>query len=157
MYCICVYGSDGKESVCNVGDPHLIPGSGRSPGEGTGYPLQYSCLENSMDKGAWQSTVHEVAKCQTWLRDQHLHSASTFLMRSSRDAIKAPGVQRELTMYSYTRLQQCQQKKGKWLSKTRVTKSRGDILSLTQGTSCNEQDKGLFHMLVFLIVIYISI
>ena len=45
--------SDGKESACNVGDPGSIPGSERSPGEGSGYLLQYSCLENSMDKGAW--------------------------------------------------------------------------------------------------------
>ena len=44
-------GSDGKESACNVGDPGLIPWLGRSPGEGNGYPLQYSCLENSMDRG----------------------------------------------------------------------------------------------------------
>ena len=46
-------GSDGKESACNVGDLGLIPGLGRSPGEGNGYPLQYSGLENSMDRGAW--------------------------------------------------------------------------------------------------------
>ena len=46
-------GSDGKESACNAGDPGLIPGSGRSPGEGNGNPLQYSCLENSVDRGAW--------------------------------------------------------------------------------------------------------
>ena len=46
-------GSDGKESACNAGDPGSIPGSGRSPGEGNGNPHQYSCLENSMDKGAW--------------------------------------------------------------------------------------------------------
>ena len=46
-------GSDGKASACNVGDPGSIPGSGRSPGEGNGNPLQYSCLENSMDRGAW--------------------------------------------------------------------------------------------------------
>ena len=45
-------GSDGKESACNAGDLGLIPGSGTSPGEGTGNPLQYSCLENSMDRGA---------------------------------------------------------------------------------------------------------
>ena len=50
-------GSDGKESACNVGDLGLIPGLGRSPGEGNGYPLQYSCLENSMDRGAWGTTV----------------------------------------------------------------------------------------------------
>ena len=46
-------GSDGKESACSAGDPGSIPGLGRSPGEGNGNPLQYSCLENSMDKGAW--------------------------------------------------------------------------------------------------------
>ena len=55
-------GSDGKESACNRGDLGLIPGSGRSPGKGNGYPLQYSCLENSMDRGAWWATVHGVAK-----------------------------------------------------------------------------------------------
>ena len=48
--------SDGKESACSAGDPGLIPGSGRSAGEGDGNPLQYSCLENPMDKGAWQAT-----------------------------------------------------------------------------------------------------
>ena len=47
-------GSDGKESACNARDPGLIPGSGRSPGEGNGSPLQYSCLENPTDRGAWQ-------------------------------------------------------------------------------------------------------
>ena len=58
-------GSDGKESACNAGDLGLISGLGRSPGEGTGYPLQYSCLENSMDTGAWQATVHVVTKSGT--------------------------------------------------------------------------------------------
>ena len=53
-------GSDGEESTCNAGDPASIPGSGRSPGEGNGYPLQYSCPENSMDRGAWRVTVHGV-------------------------------------------------------------------------------------------------
>ena len=55
-------GSDGKESACNVGDPSSNPGLGRSPGEGNGNPLQYSCLENPKDKEAWQATVHGVAK-----------------------------------------------------------------------------------------------
>ena len=55
-------GSDNKESVCSVGDPGSIPGSGRSPGVGNGYSLQYSCLGNSMDRGAWQTTVHRIAK-----------------------------------------------------------------------------------------------
>jgi len=58
-------GSDGKESACNAGDQSLIPGSGRSPGEGNGFPLQYSCLENSMDRGACWATVHGIAKSWT--------------------------------------------------------------------------------------------
>ena len=58
--------SDGKESSCNTGDPDLIPGSGRYPAEGTIYLLQHSCLENSMDRGAWQAIVHRVVKSQTW-------------------------------------------------------------------------------------------
>ena len=60
-------GSDGKESACSVGDQGSIPGSARSPGEGNGNPLQYSCLENTMDRGAWQATVHEVTKSLTRL------------------------------------------------------------------------------------------
>ena len=55
-------GSDGKESACNEGDLGLTPGLGRSPGGGRGNPLQYSGLENSMDGGAWQATVHEVTR-----------------------------------------------------------------------------------------------
>ena len=58
-----------KASAYNSGDLGLIPGSGRSPGEGNGNPLQYSCLENSMDGGAWQATVHGVAKNRTRLSD----------------------------------------------------------------------------------------
>ena len=56
-----------KESANNAGDPGLIPGSGRSPGEGNGYPLQYSCQENPKDRGAWRATVHGVTKSQTEL------------------------------------------------------------------------------------------
>ena len=59
--------SDGKASACNAGDPNLIPGLGRSTGEGNGNPLQYSCLENSMDRGAWQAIVHGVTKSWTQL------------------------------------------------------------------------------------------
>ena len=55
------------ESACSAGDPGLIPGSGRSSGEGNGNPLQYSCLENPMDGGAWEATVHGVTKNQTEL------------------------------------------------------------------------------------------
>ena len=55
-------GAVGKESVCNAGDPGSIPGLGRSPGEGNGNPLQYPCLENPMDRGAWWATVLGVAR-----------------------------------------------------------------------------------------------
>ena len=58
-------GSDSKDSACNVGDPGSIPGLGIFPGEGNGYPLQYSCLEKPMDREAWRATVHEVAKSDT--------------------------------------------------------------------------------------------
>ena len=61
----CPSGSEGKESACNAGDLGLIPESGRSPGKGNDYSLQYPCLENSMDKGALQATVHGVTKSQT--------------------------------------------------------------------------------------------
>ena len=55
-------GSSGKQSACNVGDPVSIPGSGRPPGGGNGNPLQYSCLEHPMDRGAWRATIHGVAE-----------------------------------------------------------------------------------------------
>ena len=58
-------GSDGKESACDVGDLGSIPGSGRPPGGGHGNPLQYSCLENPTDRGAWWATVHGVTESQT--------------------------------------------------------------------------------------------
>ena len=57
--------SDGKEPACNAGDPGSFPGVRRSPGEGNGNPLQYSCLENPMDRGAWLATVHGVAELET--------------------------------------------------------------------------------------------
>ena len=60
-------GSDGKESAPNARDMGSIPGLGRSPGEGNGNPLQYSFLENSMDRGAWWATVHGVTKSHTQL------------------------------------------------------------------------------------------
>ena len=62
-------GSDGKETAYNARDLGLIPGSGRSPGEGNGNPIQYSCLENSMDRGALWATVHGVTKSWTPLSD----------------------------------------------------------------------------------------
>ena len=65
----CNSGADCKESACNEGDPGSVSGSGRPPGEGNGYPLQYSCLENSMDRRAWRATVHGVTKSWTRLSD----------------------------------------------------------------------------------------
>ena len=58
-------GSDDKESACSTGDMGSIPGSGRFPGKENGNPLQYSCLDNSMDRGAWWATVHGVTKSRT--------------------------------------------------------------------------------------------
>ena len=80
--CVCIYiyiyiyiklsfpcGLDGKESTCYAGDLGLIPGSGRSPGEGTGYQLQYPCLENPMEREAWQAIIYGVTKSWTRLSD----------------------------------------------------------------------------------------
>ena len=78
-------GSDSKEYFCNAGDPGWFLPLGRSPGEGNGYPLQYSCLENTMIRGAWRSMVHGITKGQTWLSDQHfqLFYFYVFLMPQS--------------------------------------------------------------------------
>ena len=67
MHIGCAFSSDGKASAYKVGDLGSIPGSGRSSGEGNGKPLQYPCLENPMDQGAWWATVHGVAKSRTRL------------------------------------------------------------------------------------------
>ena len=64
-------GSVGKESACTAGDAGLIPGLGRSPGGGHGNPLHYCCLENRIDRGAWQATAHRVTKSRTQLSNQH--------------------------------------------------------------------------------------
>ena len=76
----------GKKSACisgAAGDVSSIPGLGRSPGEGNGNPLQYSCLENPMDRGAWWATVHGVAKSQTGLKQLSVQSASWLLSSSA--------------------------------------------------------------------------
>ena len=79
LYVVCKYcmgfpgGSDGKETAYSVGDLGSIPESGRSPGEGNGNLLQYSCLENSMDRGAWKTIFHGVAKSMTQLSHLTLH------------------------------------------------------------------------------------
>ena len=87
-------GSDGKASPCNVGDLGSIPGSGRSPGEGNGNPLQYSCLENSMDGGAWWAAVHGVTKSRTLLSNfTSLHGLVRGLPRDSMVNIHLQWVQ----------------------------------------------------------------
>ena len=67
----------GKEPACKAGDSGLIPGSGRSAGEGNDNPLQESCLEHPMDRGAWWATVHGVTKSQTQLRNQITTTSGT--------------------------------------------------------------------------------
>ena len=86
-------GSEGKTSACNAGDLGLIPGLGRSPGEGNGNPLPYSCLENPMDGGAWQAAVHGVTKSRTQVSDstvflsEHIPGVS----RPSAGSVRPPG------------------------------------------------------------------
>ena len=77
-------GSNGKEPSCNVRDPCSIPGSGRSSGEGNGNPLQYSCLQNPMDRGAWWAIVHEMAKSQTRLSNTAASLVSTTYMGANK-------------------------------------------------------------------------
>ena len=77
-------GSEGKASARNVGCPGSIPGSGRSPGKGNGNPLQYSCLENPMDGGAWWATVHGDTKSRTRLSD------FTFFLLSCKQILGIP-------------------------------------------------------------------
>ena len=71
--------SVGEESACNAGDTGLILGLRRSPGEGNGNPLQYSCLENPMDRGAWRATVHEVTESDTIEGVTHTHNSFILL------------------------------------------------------------------------------
>ena len=87
-------GSDGKESAYNAGGMGLIPGSGISPGEGNGNLLWWSCLENLIDRGAWQATVSGIAKRQTWL-SEHTHT----------DFINAVKQMSSCTIYEYVPLQ----------------------------------------------------
>ena len=75
-------GSGGKESASNTGELRWIPGFGRFPGEGNRYPLQYFCLENSLDREAWQATVYKASESQTGLTNQYLdffHVSDTLL------------------------------------------------------------------------------
>ena len=80
-------GSEGKESVGNVGDSGSVPGFGRSPREGNGYLLQYSCLENSMDWEILWAMVHGVAKSQTWMNDWHFLLLPLGVVSADRNSI----------------------------------------------------------------------
>ena len=75
-------GSAGKESACNKGDLGSIPWLGRSPGEGNGSPLQYSCLENPMDRGAWRATVHGVTRVRNNLATKPPQPCSSSVTKS---------------------------------------------------------------------------
>ena len=98
MFFICIFlvgfpgGSDSKELACNAEDLGSIPGLGRSPGEGNDYPLQYSCLENPIDRGAWQAVVLGVTQSWTRLRD----GAHTSMSDSGSQLLESenPDVQR---------------------------------------------------------------
>ena len=79
LLCSFYGSSDSEEYACNAGDPSSIPGSGGSPGEENGNPLQYSCLENPVDRGAWRATVHGVAESDT----AEQPNAFTFLCSTS--------------------------------------------------------------------------
>ena len=72
----CLSGSDPETSACSAGEPDPIPGSGRSPREGNGNPVQHSCPENSMDRGAWRSTVSGITESWTWLSDTHIREGT---------------------------------------------------------------------------------
>ena len=77
--------SDSKESACNAGDPGSVPESGRAPGRGLGNPLQYSCLENPMGRGAWWATVHRVSKIQTRLKGLSVHACTKVKNLSNKE------------------------------------------------------------------------
>ena len=99
-------GTEVKASTCNVGDLGLIPGSGRSPGEGNGIPLQYSCLENPMDRGARQATVHRVA--QSWTQLKRLSTGSNSRISQAWRIVVVP----ELLQILQCMLSECAQSRG---------------------------------------------
>ena len=90
----CPYGSDSKVSPWNEGVPVLIRRSGRFPGEKNGYPLQYSCQENPMDRGIWWAIVHRVTKSWTWLSDEHFHFQEFFISKWDTSQLKLAWVRR---------------------------------------------------------------
>ena len=96
-------GSEVKASACNAGDLGSIPGSGRSPGEGNGNPLQYSCLENPMDGGAWWATVHGVTKSQTQL-SEFTHSLTQEKCKRNKAVTQSVSTATELTAFPFLRV-----------------------------------------------------
>ena len=88
MYKGLSWSLDSKESSCNAGDPDLIPGLGRSPVEGNGNPLQYSCLENPMDGEALQATVHGIAKSWTRLSYWHIYFHFSYVYKQGSSTVK---------------------------------------------------------------------
>ena len=99
-------GSDGKESACNVGNLGLIPGSERSPGEGNGTPLQYSCLENPMDRGAWWATVYGVTN--DW-------ATNTYLLMNVWESLHLKGGFYSPCHHTRERLHECNNHEKSWI------------------------------------------
>ena len=81
-------GLDGKESACSAGDPGLIPRSGRSPGEGNSNPLQYCCLENSIDRGTWRATVQRATIRHDWVTNTHTRTHTHSIANSRLACVK---------------------------------------------------------------------
>ena len=100
-------GSDGKESACDAGDPGSIPGLGRSPGEGNGYSLQCSCLENPMDRGTWQATIlgidrhSNTVKQGTFFALDFVFSDGALSERDSRRVKPVVGIHRGIHLYCH--------------------------------------------------------
>ena len=117
----CPGGSEVKASACNAGDLGSIPGSGRSPGEGNGNPLQYSCLENPMDGGAWWATVHGVAKSWTRLSD----------FRCNSDVIRRPLIFRVVDIASILEMEGMRPEE----------LNKGGITNTNEENGCHKKDK----------------
>ena len=115
-------GSDGKESACNAGDLGLIPGLGRYPGEGNGYPLQYSCLGNSTGRGVWWVTVHGPTKSQMWLSTRS---------RTARKKTKKLDLNLTKNLDSVTSWQEIQRTKNMSQNATRMPSAKSKLRDST--------------------------
>ena len=114
---LCPRGSGGKESACNAGDPGLIPGSGRSPEEGNGNPLQYSFLENPMDRGSWQSMGCKESDMTEWsCKELYSSLGVTFI---------SLGGQRSLQYYSPWDFKESEKT---WLNNNKTTTNKADTI-----------------------------